>query len=113
MISVARIDNELIGGAVMRHAGSARSHARPRLMLLVLTLSLWLAPRTGASAVKTAPISVERYLSIRTATVAGLSPDAKTVAFLMNTTGSNQIWTVQADGGWPDHVRPTPEAAQP
>jgi dipeptidyl aminopeptidase/acylaminoacyl peptidase len=59
------------------------------------------APR---SSLKSAPAGVEQYLAIRTATVAGLSPDAKTVAFLTNTTGSNQIWTIPAEGGWPEQI---------
>jgi dipeptidyl aminopeptidase/acylaminoacyl peptidase len=31
-----------------------------------------------------------------------LSPDGKTVAFLTNISGSNQIWTIDAAGGWPE-----------
>lgn len=49
-------------------------------------------------------LDVERYLSIRSAVLTGLSPDAKTIAFLTNTTGSNQIWTISAQGGWPEQI---------
>lgn len=48
--------------------------------------------------------SVERFLNVRSATLAGLSPDGKTVAFTTNTSGSAQIWTVPAAGGWPEQI---------
>lgn len=47
---------------------------------------------------------IERFLNIRSAWSAGISPDGGTIAFLTNITGSNQIWTVAAAGGWPDQV---------
>jgi len=47
---------------------------------------------------------IERYLNIRNSSVAGLSPDAKSVAFLTSITGSNQIWIVPAAGGWPQPI---------
>src|SRR5262245_46886335 len=80
------------------------SSAGPLLILVALTVSPALAPSPPASSLETAPAGIEQYLAIRTATVAGLSPDAKSVAFLTNTTGSNQIWTIPADGGWPDQI---------
>jgi dipeptidyl aminopeptidase/acylaminoacyl peptidase len=47
---------------------------------------------------------IERYLNIKAAGAPTLSPDAGTVAFLTNITGSNQIWRVPAGGGWPDPI---------
>ena len=48
--------------------------------------------------------SIERYLNIRSATGPTLSPRGDRVAFLMNTTGTAQIWMVDAAGGWPEQL---------
>jgi dipeptidyl aminopeptidase/acylaminoacyl peptidase len=48
--------------------------------------------------------SIGRYLNIRAATGPTLSPRADRVVFLMNTTGTAQIWSVGARGGWPDQL---------
>jgi dipeptidyl aminopeptidase/acylaminoacyl peptidase len=44
---------------------------------------------------------VERYLNVRSAYGASFSPDG-TLAFLMDTTGVPQVWTLDAPGAWPD-----------
>ncbi|MEZ3144571.1 prolyl oligopeptidase family serine peptidase [Halobaculum sp. MBLA0143] len=43
---------------------------------------------------------VERYLRIRAARRADVARDG-TLAFLMDTTGTNQVWTVSEPGAWP------------
>jgi dipeptidyl aminopeptidase/acylaminoacyl peptidase len=43
---------------------------------------------------------VERYLTIRSAYGATVAPDG-TVAFLLDTTGVAQVWTLEEPGGWP------------
>ena len=43
---------------------------------------------------------LERYLTVRRAYGATLSPDGK-LAFLMDTTGTAQVWTLEEAGGWP------------
>ena len=48
--------------------------------------------------------SIERYLNIRSASSPTFSPDAKKIAFLTNITGTNQIWFVDADGGFPEQI---------
>ena len=58
----------------------------------------------GPDAAWGATYDVEQYLNIRSASVAGLSPDATTVAFTTNVTGSNQLWSVTATGGWPEQL---------
>jgi dipeptidyl aminopeptidase/acylaminoacyl peptidase len=58
----------------------------------------------GLDRVWAATYDVERYLNIRSASVAGLSRDATTVAFTTNVTGSNQLWSVAATGGWPEQI---------
>jgi len=44
---------------------------------------------------------LERYLNIRSAYGASIGPEG-TVAFLMDTTGTPQVWTLDAPGGWPE-----------
>jgi dipeptidyl aminopeptidase/acylaminoacyl peptidase len=47
------------------------------------------------------PADIVRYLMVRGAEQAQLSPDGKTVAFSYRVTGEPQLWVVAADGGWP------------
>ncbi|HTS79227.1 MAG TPA: S9 family peptidase [Myxococcaceae bacterium] len=47
---------------------------------------------------------VRALVGIRTSSAPSLSPDERRVAFLSNVTGSNQVWTVSAEGGWPELV---------
>ncbi|QIO22279.1 S9 family peptidase [Haloarcula sp. JP-L23] len=44
---------------------------------------------------------LERYLNVRSAYGASISPEG-TLAFLMDTTGVGQVWTLSEPGGWPD-----------
>ncbi|GGN85599.1 S9 family peptidase [Haloarcula pellucida] len=44
---------------------------------------------------------LERYLNVRSAYGASISPEG-TLAFLMDTTGVGQVWTLDEPGGWPD-----------
>ena len=43
---------------------------------------------------------LERYLTIRSAYGGSLGPDG-TLAFLLNTTGTGQVWTLEEPQGWP------------
>jgi len=47
---------------------------------------------------------IERYLNIRSATSSALSPAGDQIAFLTNITGTQQVWRVGAQGGWPDQM---------
>jgi dipeptidyl aminopeptidase/acylaminoacyl peptidase len=44
---------------------------------------------------------LERYLNIRSAYGASIGPEG-TVAFLMDTTGTPQVWTLDEPAGWPE-----------
>ncbi|MBK5910292.1 peptidase S9 [Rhodothalassium salexigens] len=44
---------------------------------------------------------IVRYLMVRRAGAPALSPDGRTLAFRIATTGEPQLWTVPVDGGWP------------
>ncbi len=46
----------------------------------------------------------ERYLNIRTAAYPAFSPDGERVAFLMDVTGTYQVWQVPVGGGWPEQL---------
>jgi dipeptidyl aminopeptidase/acylaminoacyl peptidase len=45
---------------------------------------------------------IERYLNIRSAYGASIGPAGDRLAFLMDTTGVPQVWTVDEPGAWPD-----------
>jgi len=45
---------------------------------------------------------IERYLNIKSAYGASVAPDGETVAFLMDTTGTPQVWSVDGPGTWPE-----------
>jgi dipeptidyl aminopeptidase/acylaminoacyl peptidase len=44
---------------------------------------------------------IERYLNVRAAYGGSLSPSGR-LAFLMDTTGTSQVWTLDAPGAWPE-----------
>ena len=51
---------------------------------------------------RTAPtFDIERYLNVRSAYGGSFAPDG-TLAFLMDTTGVPQVWTIDAPGSWPE-----------
>ncbi len=47
---------------------------------------------------------IERYLNIRAATSPALAPGGDRVAFLLNVTGTPQVWSVGTAGGWPEQL---------
>ncbi len=83
-------------------------------------LRLWMSPRRAVPAclgtaamllglcaftsARAASYDIERYLNIRSAAAAGLSDDARTVAFTTNITGTRQLWAVSARDGWPEQL---------
>src|SRR5918912_2268765 len=75
---------------------------RTRLLLFIL---LVLSPSGArAQAVRPEPFGIERYLNIRSATSPSFAPRGASVAFLMNTTGTAQVWSVAMSGGWPEQL---------
>jgi dipeptidyl aminopeptidase/acylaminoacyl peptidase len=44
---------------------------------------------------------IERYLNIRSAHSGSFGPEGESLAFLMDTTGTAQVWTVDGPGEWP------------
>jgi dipeptidyl aminopeptidase/acylaminoacyl peptidase len=47
---------------------------------------------------------IERYLNIRAASSPTLDARGERVAFLMNVTGTAQVWSIAAAGGWPEQL---------
>ncbi|WP_092930156.1 S9 family peptidase [Natrinema hispanicum] len=45
---------------------------------------------------------IERYLNIRSAYGASFGPDGERLSFLMDTTGTAQVWTLETPRGWPE-----------
>jgi len=56
----------------------------------------------AAAAAERPRFGVERYLNVRSASGASMSPDGGRVAFLMDTTGVPQVWSVDGPGSWPE-----------
>ncbi len=50
------------------------------------------------------PPNIVRFLKVRSAGAADLSPDGQTIAFRQSVTGVPQVWTVPATGGWPSQL---------
>ena len=44
---------------------------------------------------------IERYLNVRSASGASFGPEGERLSFLMDTTGTSQVWTVDAPREWP------------
>jgi dipeptidyl aminopeptidase/acylaminoacyl peptidase len=59
-------------------------------------------PQASARAAEGFPI--ERYLNIRAASSPTLAPEGDRIAFLLNVTGTPQVWSVAATGGWPEQL---------
>jgi dipeptidyl aminopeptidase/acylaminoacyl peptidase len=49
-------------------------------------------------------LSVERLFMTRSVGATAWSPDGKTIAFVSNISGRNNIWLVPAEGGWPTQL---------
>ncbi|ELY68532.1 S9 family peptidase [Natrinema versiforme] len=45
---------------------------------------------------------IERYLNVRSAYGASFGPDGERLSFLMNTTGTSQVWTLEEPRDWPE-----------
>ncbi|MCU4926323.1 S9 family peptidase [Halobacteria archaeon AArc-dxtr1] len=45
---------------------------------------------------------IERYLNVRSAYGASFGPEGDRLSFLMNTTGTSQVWTLDAARTWPE-----------
>ncbi len=84
---------------------------------IIITLFMGFAPLSAARAQTNAPavrngsggarenFSIERYLNIRAASSPTLAPRGDRVAFLMNVSGTPQVWSVAATGGgWPEQL---------
>mgnify|MGYP006275732867 CR=1 FL=1 len=44
---------------------------------------------------------IERYLNVRSASGASFGPEGDRLSFMMDTTGTSQVWTIDEAGGWP------------
>ncbi|WP_227131920.1 S9 family peptidase [Halorubellus salinus] len=44
---------------------------------------------------------IERYLNVRSASGASFGPEGDRLSFMMDTTGTSQVWTVDEPGSWP------------
>ena len=96
-----------------------RFDSTPARAALLLLLPFALLPAARAQTVSEQPaarpqaasvlrasesFTIERYLNIRAASSPTLAPAGERVAFLLNVTGTPQVWTVAATGGWPEQL---------
>ncbi|HEX8457626.1 MAG TPA: S9 family peptidase [Pyrinomonadaceae bacterium] len=63
-----------------------------------------LPPNTSAQLRQQEGFPIERYLNIRSAASPTLAPAGDRLAFLLNVTGTPQVWSVAAGGGWPEQL---------
>ena len=76
----------------------------PRTCRLLFALLALLPSAARGQAARPEPFGIERYLNIRSATSPAFAPHGRSVMFLMNTTGTAQVWSVAAGGGWPEQL---------
>ncbi|PYY13923.1 MAG: hypothetical protein DMG60_21005 [Acidobacteria bacterium] len=50
------------------------------------------------------PFSIEKLYTTRNVGATSWSPDDKTVAFITNISGRNNIWLIPSEGGWPSQL---------
>lgn len=48
--------------------------------------------------------SIAQYFAIRAITGFSVSPDGKTIAYITNTNGLPNVWTIPTDGGWASQI---------
>src|SRR5580765_6450387 len=48
--------------------------------------------------------TIQQYLNIKSATAPAFSPDSKSIAYLTNTTGTSQVWTIALTMGVPKQL---------
>src|SRR6266581_4472633 len=49
-------------------------------------------------------LSIEKLYMTRAIGATAWSPDGKTIAFISNISGRNNLWLVPAEGGWPTQL---------
>jgi len=54
--------------------------------------------------------AIERYLNVRSASSVSLSPAGDRIAFLTNITGTQQVWMIDSNGGWPEQLTFYPDS---
>jgi len=55
---------------------------------------------------------VDQFYAIRSITGFSLSPNGKTIAYIVNTDGMPNIWTIPVDGGWTSQITLLEDAAK-
>ena len=61
-------------------------------------------PQGGPAAAEDLAVTVGRMARIGSCAAPSFSPDGRRIAFLSNLSGVPQVWTVAAEGGWPEAV---------
>ena len=91
---------------------------RARLLVLVAAMSTLVPAQTspaptvvtdpklilGKNNLEVGKLSIEKLYMTRLIGGSSWSPDGKTIAFISNISGRNNLWTVPAAGGWPTQL---------
>jgi len=59
---------------------------------------------SGKNNLEVGKLSIEKLYMTRAIGGSSWSPDGKTIAFISNISGRNNLWTVPAAGGWPTQL---------
>jgi dipeptidyl aminopeptidase/acylaminoacyl peptidase len=87
---------------VMTVVMSALSESQPLPAPQAITDPKQIISKPDARVEKT--LSIEKLYMTRQVSGATWSPDGKTVAFISNLSGRNNLWLVPAEGGWPNQL---------
>jgi dipeptidyl aminopeptidase/acylaminoacyl peptidase len=75
-----------------------------KLFFIFVSVFLFLSQNAIAQNTKKETFGIERYLNIRSASSPQLSPKGDRVAFLTNISGTQQVWMIDAKGGWAEQL---------
>jgi dipeptidyl aminopeptidase/acylaminoacyl peptidase len=74
-----------------------------KIIFTVLSV-LFVAASVFAQTKQPGKYTIEQYLNIRSASAPSFSPTGDRVAYLLNVTGTNQVWVIPASGGAPKQL---------
>jgi dipeptidyl aminopeptidase/acylaminoacyl peptidase len=73
-------------------------------LIVAIILTACSLPSALAQSAQHDGFTIDRYLNMRSATSPALAPHGDRIVFLMNTTGTAQVWAVAPTGGWPEQL---------
>jgi dipeptidyl aminopeptidase/acylaminoacyl peptidase len=91
----------VMANTVMNHSASGQSLAAPQ----AITDPQQIVSKINAQVEQNQQsLSIEKLYMTRSVGDTSWSPDGKTIAFIANISGRNNLWLVAAEGGWPTQL---------